>query len=47
MHDKNKDKKSFTELGKYLLNGLFFLMILLLAEFRTQSKNYGRDFLQK
>ena len=25
MYDKNKDTKSFTELGKYLLNGYFFL----------------------
>ena len=24
MHDKNKDTKRFTELGKYLLNGYFF-----------------------
>ena len=24
MHDKNKDTKSFTELGKNLLNGYFF-----------------------
>ena len=24
MHEKNKDTKSFTELGKYLLNGYFF-----------------------
>ena len=24
MYDKNKDKKCFTELRKYLLNGFFF-----------------------
>ena len=24
MHDKNKDKKSLTDLRKYLLNGSFF-----------------------
>ena len=24
MYDKNKDTKSFIELGKYLLNGYFF-----------------------
>ena len=25
MHEKNKDTKRFIELGKYLLNGYFFL----------------------
>ena len=24
MHDKNKDTKTFTELGKHLLNGYYF-----------------------
>ena len=46
MHDKNKDTKSFTELGEYLLNG-YFLTILSRAIFRTQSKVFGGAFLQK
>ena len=46
MHDKNKDTKSFIELGKYLLNG-YFLTALPRAVFRTQSKVYGGAFLQK
>ena len=39
--------KSFTELGKYILNGYFFLTVLPRAVLRTQSKFYGGDFLQK
>ena len=46
MYDKNKDIKSFTELGEYLLNG-YFLTVLPRAIFRTQSKVYGGAFLQK
>ena len=46
MHDKNKDAKSFTELGEYLLNG-YFLTILPRAIFRNQSKVFGGAFLQK
>ena len=41
MHDKNNGTKSFTQLGKYLLNG-FLLTILLKAISRTQPKVYGR-----
>ena len=47
MHHKNKDTKSFTELGKYPLNGYFFLTVLTRALFRTQSKVYGGALLQK
>ena len=36
MHDKNKDTKSFIELGKYLLNGYFFDSIAKTV-FRTQK----------
>ena len=46
MHGKNKDTKSFTELGKYLLNGTF-LTVLPKVVFRIQSKVYGGTFLQK
>ena len=46
MHDENKDTKSFTELGEYLLNG-YFLTVLPRVGFQTQSKVYGGAFLQK
>ena len=46
MHDKNKDTKSFTELGKSF-KWLLFLTVLPRALFRTQSKVYGGAFLQK
>ena len=42
MRDKNKDTKSFTWLGKRLLN--YFLTVLPRVVSRTQPKVYGGAF---
>ena len=39
--------RRFIELGKYILNGYFFLTVLPGAVFRIQSKFYGGDLLQE
>ena len=39
MHDKNKDTKCFTELGKYLFKWLFFLTVLPRAVFELNQKS--------
>ena len=46
MHDKNKDKK-FYRTGEISFKWPLFLTVLPRAVFRTQSKVYGGDFLQK
>ena len=47
MNYKNKDKKCFRQLGKYILNGYFFLKVLARAVFRAQPEVYGGALLQK
>ena len=46
MYDKNKDKKFYIN-GEISFKWLPFSTVLPKAVFRTQSKVYGGDFLQK